>query len=109
MTTFDGRSTTNLRKKLLQVTGCVFDISEGWLPFCARGRYFPCQDQELRMFLNKLCHNRGFFRKNFQGGQTNVSRNRGGHTLELKYIMYFVASASLTYSSCLILHSVCAN
>ena len=33
----------------------------------------------------------------------------GGHRLELKYIMYFVASASLAYSSCLILHSVCAN
>ena len=56
---------------------------------------------------------RGFFRKKFQGGgETNVSRNRGGgggHRLELKYIMYFVASASLAYSSCLILHSVCAN
>ena len=25
----------------------------------------------------------GFFRKNFRG-QTNVSRNRGGHRLELK-------------------------
>ena len=33
----------------------------------------------------------------------------GGHSLELKYIMYFVASASLANSSCLILHSVCAN
>ena len=33
----------------------------------------------------------------------------GGHRLELKYIMHFVASASLAYSSCLILHSVCAN
>ena len=33
----------------------------------------------------------------------------GGHRLELKYIMYFVTSASLAYSSCLILHSVCAN
>ena len=54
---------------------------------------------------------RDFLRKKFQGGQTNVSRNRGGegHRLELKYIMYFVASASLAYSSCLILHSVCAN
>ena len=52
-----------------------------------------------------------FLGKNFRGGggQTNVSRNRGEHRLELKYIMYFVASASLAYSSCLILHSVCAN
>ena len=33
----------------------------------------------------------------------------GWHRLELKYIMYFVASASLAYSSCLILYSVCAN
>ena len=33
----------------------------------------------------------------------------GGHRLELKYIMYCVASASLAYSSCLILQSVCAN
>ena len=27
-----------------------------------------------------------FFMKGFQGGQTNVSRNRGGHSLELKNI-----------------------
>ena len=33
----------------------------------------------------------------------------GGHRLELKYIMCFVASASLACSSCLIVHSVCAN
>ena len=33
----------------------------------------------------------------------------GGNRLELNYIMYFVASASLAYSSCLILHSVFAN
>ena len=33
----------------------------------------------------------------------------GGHRLELKYIIYFLASASLAYSSCLILHSVCAD
>ena len=34
---------------------------------------------------------------------------RGGHRFVLKYIMYFVTSASLAYSSCLILNSVCAN
>ena len=34
---------------------------------------------------------------------------KGGHSLVLKYVMYFVASASLANSSCLILHSVCAN
>ena len=33
----------------------------------------------------------------------------GGHRLELKYTMYFVGSASLAYSSCLTVHSVCAN
>ena len=33
----------------------------------------------------------------------------GGHRLELKYLMQCVASPSLAYSSCLILHSVCAN
>ena len=39
------------------------------------------------------CAFRFFFRKKFQGGQTNVSRNRGGgggHRLELKYIMYLL-------------------
>ena len=53
---------------------------------------------------------RGFFRKKFQGGGKLMFQEIGeGHRLELKYIMYFVASASLAYSCCLILHSVCAN
>ena len=63
----------------------------------------------LKKMVEYLHHTvQGFFLgKNFRGGggETNVSRNRGGHRLELKYIMYFVASASLAYSSCLILHS----
>ena len=60
---------------------------------------------------------RVFFRKKIQGGgkpmfleiEGGEGGGRRGHRLELKYTMYFVASASLAYSSCLILHSVCAN
>ena len=38
-----------------------------------------------------------------------IEEGERGHKLELKHIMYIVASASLAYSSCLILHLVCAN
>ena len=59
----------------------------------------------------------GFFKETFSGGggQTNVSRNRGGggRRLELKYIklilMYFAACPSSAYSSCLISHSACVS
>ena len=77
-------------------------------------QYSRCYLISIRIIaLIAIVYMAGFFlEKNFgRGGQTNVSRNRGGggHKLELKYIMYFVASASSAYSSCLILHSVCAN
>ena len=52
---------------------------------------------------------RGGFRKKFSGSKPIFQEIEGGHRLELKYIMYFVASASLAYSSCVILHSVCAD
>ena len=53
----------------------------------------------------------GVQEKNSGGGANQCFKKQrgGGHRQELKYIMYFVASASLAYSSCLILHSVCAN
>ena len=50
-----------------------------------------------------------FLGKKFRGGKPMFQEIERGHRLELKYVMYFVASASLAYSSCLILHSVCAN
>ena len=51
-----------------------------------------------------------FLGKNLRGGKPMFQEiEGGGHRFELKYIMYFVARASLAYSSCLILHSVCAN
>ena len=53
---------------------------------------------------------RVFLGKILSGGKPMFQEiEGGGHRLELKYIMCFVASASLAYSSCLILHSVCAN
>ena len=54
-------------------------------------------------------HIRVFLGKFLRGGKPMFQEIEGGHWLELKYVIHFVASASLAYSSCLILHSVCAN